>query len=67
MAQPAPYDAKELNRRMHGAVDALKHDFGGLRTGRASISLLEPIHVEAYGASMPLNQVATVKDRKSVV
>ena len=60
MAQPAPYDAKELKRRMHGAVDALKHDFGGLRTGRASISLLEPIHVEAYGASMPLNQVATV-------
>jgi ribosome recycling factor len=60
MAQPAPFDAKELKRRMHGAVEALKHDFGGLRTGRASISLLEPIHVEAYGASMPINQVATV-------
>src|ERR671933_634415 len=60
MAQPAPYDAKELNRRMHGAVEALRHDFGGLRTGRASVSLLEPIHVEAYGASMPLNQVATI-------
>src|SRR5206468_12817543 len=60
MAQPAPYDAQELKRRMHGAVEALKHDFGGLRTGRASTSLLEPIHVEAYGASMPLNQVATV-------
>src|SRR5262245_6686110 len=60
MAQPAPYDAKELKRRMHGAVDALKHDFGGLRTGRASISLLEPVHVEAYGASMPLNQVSTI-------
>ena len=60
MAQPAPYDANELKRRMHGAVEALKHDFGGLRTGRASITLLEPVHVEAYGASMPLNQVATV-------
>ena len=45
---------------MHGAVEALKHDFGGLRTGRAAISLLEPIHVEAYGSSMPINQVATV-------
>jgi ribosome recycling factor len=60
MAQPAPYDSKELKRRMQGAVEALKHDFGGLRTGRASISLLEPVHVEAYGASMPLNQVATI-------
>jgi ribosome recycling factor len=60
MAQPAPYDAKELKRRMHGAVDALKHDFGGLRTGRASVTLLEPIHVDAYGASMPLNQVASI-------
>lgn len=45
---------------MHGAVDALKHDFGGLRTGRAAVSLVDPIHVDAYGASMPLNQVATV-------
>jgi len=60
MAQPAPYDANELKRRMHGAVEALKHDFGGLRTGRASVTLLEPVHVEAYGASMPLNQVATI-------
>jgi ribosome recycling factor len=60
MAKPVPFDGKELKRRMHGAVDALKHDFGGLRTGRASATLLEPIHVEAYGAQMPLNQVATV-------
>jgi ribosome recycling factor len=60
MAQPAPYDAKELKRRMHGAVDALKHDFSGLRTSRASANLLDPIHVEAYGAQMPLNQVASV-------
>jgi ribosome recycling factor len=45
---------------MHGAVEALKHDLGGLRTGRASITLLEPVHVEVYGANMPLNQVATI-------
>lgn len=60
MAQPAPYNATDLKRRMHGAVDVLKHDFGGLRTGRASITLLEPIHVDAYGANMPLNQVASI-------
>lgn len=60
MAQPKPFDGTEIKRRMHGAVDALKHDFGGLRTGRASASLLEPIHVDAYGASMPLAQVASI-------
>jgi ribosome recycling factor len=60
MAQPAPFDANDLKRRMQGAVDALKHDFGGLRTGRAATSLLDPIHADAYGASMPLNQVASV-------
>ena len=50
----------DLNRRMHGALEALRHDLGGLRTGRASTALLDPIHVEVYGANMPLNQVATV-------
>ena len=50
----------DLKRRMHGALEALKHDLGGLRTGRASIALLDPIHVEVYGSNMPLNQVATV-------
>lgn len=60
MAQPQPFDAQDIRRRMHGAVESLRHDFGGLRTGRASASLLEPIHVDAYGASMPLNQVASV-------
>ncbi len=54
------YSKADLGRRMHGAVEALKHDLGGLRTGRASISLLEPVHVDVYGASMPLNQVATI-------
>jgi len=60
MAQPPPYNGPDIKRRMHGAAEALKHDFGGLRTGRAAASLLEPIHVDAYGASMPLNQVASV-------
>lgn len=50
----------DLKRRMQGAVSVLKTELTGLRTGRASISLLEPIHVEVYGSSMPLNQVATV-------
>jgi ribosome recycling factor len=53
-------DKSDLQRRMHGAVEALKHDLGGLRTGRASIALLDHITVEVYGAQMPLNQVATV-------
>jgi ribosome recycling factor len=53
-------DKSDLQRRMNGAVDALKHDLSGLRTGRASIALLDTIHVEVYGANMPLNQVATV-------
>ena len=50
----------DLKRRMHGAVEAFRHDLGGLRTGRASTALLDPVHVEVYGANMPLNQVATV-------
>ena len=53
-------DLNDLKRRMDGAVQALKHDLGGLRTGRASASLLEPITVEAYGSQMPLNQVANI-------
>ena len=54
------YDKADLQRRMHGAVEALKSDLVGLRTGRASTNLLDPINVEVYGAQMPLNQVATV-------
>ena len=45
---------------MDGALEALRKEFGGLRTGRASASLLEPITVEAYGQQMPLNQVGTI-------
>jgi ribosome recycling factor len=54
------YDKADLERRMHGAVESLRHDLSGLRTGRASTSLLDPVHVEVYGANMALNQLATV-------
>ena len=50
----------DLDRRMTGAIDTLKNDLGGLRTGRASTGLLDPVQIEVYGANMPLNQVATV-------
>tara|TARA_R110002096_G_scaffold61340_4_gene152444 strand:+ start:1158 stop:1715 length:558 start_codon:yes stop_codon:yes gene_type:complete len=53
-------DMDDLKRRMDGALEALKREFAGLRTGRASAGLLDPIKVEAYGQSMPLNQVGTV-------
>lgn len=56
----AAYDKSDLERRMTGAVEALKHDLAGLRTGRASTGLLDPVMVTVYGSSMPLNQVATV-------
>tara|TARA_Y100000031_G_C8222591_1_gene386705 strand:+ start:1352 stop:1894 length:543 start_codon:yes stop_codon:yes gene_type:complete len=55
-----PYDKNDIKRRMDGAVDVLHKEFGGLRTGRASASLLDPITVEVYGSKMPLNQVGTV-------
>lgn len=54
------YDKADLERRMAGAIEALKTDLVGLRTGRASTNLLDPVTVEVYGAHMPLNQVATV-------
>jgi len=50
----------DLERRMDGAVEVLHKEFGGLRTGRASTSLLDPVTVDAYGQAMPLNQVGTV-------
>jgi ribosome recycling factor len=53
-------DLNELKRRMQGALQVLKQELGGLRTGRASPGLLDPIQVEAYGTHMPLNQLATV-------
>ncbi|SNS48928.1 ribosome recycling factor [Sphingomonas laterariae] len=54
------YNKADLERRMHGAVESLKGDLGGLRTGRANTSLLDPVTVEVYGSHMPLNQLATV-------
>ena len=54
------YDINDLKRRMQGALSVFKNDLAGLRTGRASVSLLDPIVVAAYGSTMPLNQVATV-------
>lgn len=53
-------DLSDLGKRMDGALEVLRKELQGLRTGRASASLLEPIRVEAYGSEMPLNQVATV-------
>ena len=57
MADP---DIDDLKRRMNGAVEVLRDEFGGLRTGRATPALLEPINVDAYGSSMPMNQVGTI-------
>ena len=54
------FDINELKRRMQGATQALKHELGGLRTGRATSSMLEPVQVDAYGTHMPLNQLATI-------
>ena len=56
----AKFDKTDIERRMNGAVESLKSDLSGLRTGRANTSLLDPVQVEVYGAMMPLNQVATV-------
>ena len=56
----AAYDKSDLERRMAGSIEALKQDLIGLRTGRASVNLLDPVTVTVYGADMPLNQVATV-------
>lgn len=57
MAAP---DLKDIERRMAGALEQLRKEFAGLRTGRASANLLEPVTVEAYGTTVPLNQVANV-------
>lgn len=56
----AAFDKADIERRMKGAIESLKSDLGGLRTGRANTALLDPIQVDVYGSKMPLNQVATV-------
>ena len=60
MANASTHDLNEIKRRMQGASGVLKAELSGLRTGRASAHLLDPVMVDAYGAQMPLNQVATV-------
>ena len=60
MAQNQPFSLSELKGRMQKSIGSLKDELTGLRTGRASASLLEPVQVEAYGGKMPLQQVATV-------
>ena len=60
MSDDLEIDIDDLNRRMDGAVASLRHEFSSLRTGRASASLVEPIHVEAYGQMTPINQLGTV-------
>ncbi|MDB5533026.1 MAG: ribosome recycling factor [Hyphomicrobiales bacterium] len=59
------FNIADLQRRMQGSLQTLKHEFAGLRTGRATASLLDPVQVVAYGQSMPLNQVATVSVAES--
>ena len=54
------FDLKEIDKRMHASTDALKRELSGLRTGRASANLLDPVQVMVYGSRMPLNQVASV-------
>ncbi|MEL7108207.1 MAG: ribosome recycling factor [Pseudomonadota bacterium] len=54
------YDKKDLERRMDGAISSLQTELQGLRTGRASVNLLDSVNVSAYGSSMPLNQVGSV-------
>ena len=57
----AQYDKADLERRMNGAIESFKGDLSSLRTGRANVTLLDPVTVEVYGSNMPLNQVATVR------
>ena len=56
----AGYDKEDLNRRMNGAVATVKAEFSGLRTGRASPALVEPVTVDAYGSQLPINQVGNI-------
>ncbi len=60
MSALTTYDIKELENRMRASLDAFKRELQGLRTGRASAHLLDPVQVLVYGSRMPLNQVATV-------
>ena len=54
------HDINELEKRMRGVIESLKREFSGLRTGRASVNILDPITVDVYGQKMPLNQLGNV-------
>ena len=60
MADDIEIDIDDLERRMKGAIDAMRHEFGTLRTGRASATMVEPVMVDAYGSLTPINQVGTI-------
>lgn len=60
MSDDIEIDTDDLERRMDGAMGALRHEFGTLRTGRASATMVEPVMVDAYGAMTPINQVGTI-------
>lgn len=60
MADATEIDTDDLERRMKGAMESLRHEFASLRTGRASASMVEPVMVDAYGSLTPINQVGTV-------
>ncbi|MFV0300129.1 MAG: ribosome recycling factor [Paracoccus sp. (in: a-proteobacteria)] len=60
MAEEFEVDTDDLERRMKGAMDSLRHEFGTLRTGRASASMVEPVMVDAYGSLTPINQIGTI-------
>lgn len=60
MAAAQPYNKEDMKRRMKGAVETLKHEFAGLRTGRASPALLDPVTVDAYGQPMHIKEVGTI-------
>ncbi|MCQ0970423.1 ribosome recycling factor [Paracoccus sp. TK19116] len=60
MAEDLDIDIDDLERRMKGAMESLRHEFGSLRTGRASASMVEPVMVDAYGSPTPINQIGTV-------
>ena len=60
MAEDIEIDIDDLERRMKGAMESLRHEFGSLRTGRASASMVEPVQVDAYGQMTPINQLGTV-------
>ena len=60
MAEEIEVDTDDLERRMKGAMESLRHEFGSLRTGRASATMVEPIMVDAYGSMTPINQIGTI-------